>query len=52
MRTYIGCYFQPFVKYARVALLSALFLGEPITPKMWAGTVLILIGVVLLTPPQ
>jgi drug/metabolite transporter (DMT)-like permease len=33
-----------------VALLSALFLGEPITPKMWAGTVLILIGVVLLTP--
>ena len=33
-----------------VALLSAVFLGEPITPKMWAGTVLILVGVVLLTP--
>ena len=33
-----------------VALLSAAFLGEPITPKMWAGTVLILIGVALLTP--
>ena len=33
-----------------VALLSAVFLGEPITPRMWAGTVLILIGVVLLTP--
>ena len=35
-----------------VALLSAVFLGETITPKMWAGTVLILIGVVLLTPQQ
>jgi drug/metabolite transporter (DMT)-like permease len=35
-----------------VALLSAVFLGEPITPKMWAGTVLILIGVALLTPQQ
>jgi drug/metabolite transporter (DMT)-like permease len=33
-----------------VALLSALFLSEPITPRMWIGTVLILIGVVLLTP--
>jgi len=33
-----------------VALLSAVFLGEPITPKMWAGTIVILIGVVLLTP--
>lgn len=33
-----------------VALLSAVFLGEPITPKMWAGTALILIGVILLTP--
>jgi drug/metabolite transporter (DMT)-like permease len=33
-----------------VALLSAVFLGEPITGKMWLGTVLILVGVVLLTP--
>jgi drug/metabolite transporter (DMT)-like permease len=33
-----------------VAILSAVFLGEPITLRMWAGTVLILIGVVLLTP--
>lgn len=35
-----------------VALLSAVFLGEPITGKMWLGTVLILVGVVLLTPEQ
>lgn len=33
-----------------VALLSAVFLNEPITARMWAGTVLILIGVVLLAP--
>jgi drug/metabolite transporter (DMT)-like permease len=35
-----------------VALLSAVFLGEPITPRMWVGTVVILIGVVLLTPQR
>ena len=35
-----------------VALLSAVFLGEPMTPKMWVGTVMILVGVILLTPQQ
>lgn len=33
-----------------VTLLSALFLGEAITVRTWAGTVLILLGVVLLMP--
>ena len=35
-----------------VALLSTVFLGEPMTPKMWVGTVMILVGVILLTPQQ
>ena len=33
-----------------VRLLSLIFLGESVTPRMWTGTVLILIGVVLLMP--
>jgi drug/metabolite transporter (DMT)-like permease len=33
-----------------IAAFSVLTLGETITPKMWAGTVLILVGVVLLRP--
>jgi drug/metabolite transporter (DMT)-like permease len=33
-----------------VALLSVIFLGETVTPRMWLGTVLVLIGIVLLTP--
>jgi drug/metabolite transporter (DMT)-like permease len=33
-----------------VALLSALFLGETVTPRMWLGTVLVLVGIVLVTP--
>ena len=33
-----------------VSLLSIVFLGEAMTPRMWFGTVLILGGVVLLMP--
>ena len=33
-----------------VAFLSGFFLGEPITLRVWGGTVLILLGIVLLTP--
>jgi len=33
-----------------VTLFSAIFLGEPVTARTWAGTVLILAGVVLLAP--
>lgn len=35
-----------------VALLSGIFLGEAVTLRMWSGTVLILIGIALLTPPR
>jgi uncharacterized membrane protein len=35
-----------------VALFSGLFLGETVTLKMWSGTVLILIGIVLLMPAR
>ena len=35
-----------------VALMSAIFLGEAVTLRMWSGTVLILIGIALLTPPR
>jgi len=35
-----------------VALFSVLFLGETVTLKMWSGTVLILIGIVLLMPAR
>ncbi|HXV77815.1 MAG TPA: EamA family transporter, partial [Candidatus Polarisedimenticolaceae bacterium] len=30
-----------------VALLSAVFLGEAVTPRMWIGTVLVLAGIAL-----
>ena len=33
-----------------VALLGVLFLGETVTPRMLAGTLLITLGVLLLTP--
>ena len=33
-----------------IAIFSVVILGETISPKMWAGTVLILVGVVLLRP--
>ena len=33
-----------------VVLFSVLFLGESFTAKMWLGTVLILLGVILLSP--
>ena len=33
-----------------VALFSAVFLGEPVTRRIWLGTALILLGVVLLAP--
>jgi drug/metabolite transporter (DMT)-like permease len=35
-----------------VALFSALFLGEPVTWRTWSGTVLILVGVILLLPER
>jgi drug/metabolite transporter (DMT)-like permease len=35
-----------------VALFSALFLGEPVTLRTWVGTLLILLGIALLTPQQ
>ena len=33
-----------------IAIFSVTTLGETITPKMWVGTALILVGVVLLRP--
>lgn len=33
-----------------VALLSVLFLGESMTPRMWLGAACIVVGVALLTP--
>jgi transporter family protein len=33
-----------------IAIFSVVILGETISPKMWAGTALILVGVVLLRP--
>ena len=33
-----------------IAVFSIVVLGEAISPKMWAGTVLILVGIVLLRP--
>ncbi|MCP3978117.1 MAG: EamA family transporter [bacterium] len=35
-----------------VAWFSALFLGEPVSARMWVGTLLVLGGLVLLTPRQ
>ena len=35
-----------------VTLFSVLVLGEPSTPRIWAGTLLVLIGVVLLAPAR
>jgi uncharacterized membrane protein len=33
-----------------VTLLSAVFLGETLTLRMWTGTALVLVGIVMLTP--
>ena len=33
-----------------IAIFSIVVLGEAISPRMWAGTVLILVGIVLLRP--
>ncbi len=33
-----------------VAYMSAVLLGEPVTLRIWAGTVLVLLGIVLLMP--
>jgi drug/metabolite transporter (DMT)-like permease len=35
-----------------VALLSMAFLGEPMTPRMWIGTGLVLVAIILLAPPS
>lgn len=35
-----------------VTVLSVVFLGETATPKMWAGTLLIMVGTVLLAPSK
>ena len=35
-----------------VTLFSVLFLGEPVTARIWVATVLILAGVVLLAPSR
>jgi drug/metabolite transporter (DMT)-like permease len=37
------------LNYVLVAFLSQYFLGEIVTPLRWAGTVLVCIGVVLIT---
>jgi len=37
------------LNYVLVAFLSQYFLGEVVTPLRWAGTVLVCIGVVLIT---
>jgi drug/metabolite transporter (DMT)-like permease len=37
------------LNYVLVAFLSQYFLGEVVTPMRWAGTVLVCIGVVLIT---
>jgi transporter family protein len=33
-----------------IAVFSVVVLGETISPRMWAGTVLVLVGIVLLRP--
>jgi len=35
-----------------VTLFSVLFLGEPVTARIWVGTVLVLAGVALLMPAK
>lgn len=35
-----------------ISLFSVLVLGETVTPRMWLGTALILVGVVLLRPER
>ncbi len=35
-----------------VTLFSLLFLDETITPRIWAGTTLIVLGIALLIPPD
>ena len=37
------------LNYVLVAFLSQYFLGEVVTPMRWAGTVLVCIGVILIT---
>jgi uncharacterized membrane protein len=37
------------LNYVLVAFLSQYFLGEVVTPMRWAGTILVCIGVVLIT---
>lgn len=37
------------LNYVLVAFLSQYFLGEVVTPMRWAGTVLVCVGVVLIT---
>ncbi|NMC73475.1 MAG: EamA family transporter [Geobacteraceae bacterium] len=37
------------LNYVLVAFLSQYFLGEVVTPLRWAGTVLVCIGVILIT---
>lgn len=37
------------LNYVLVAFLSQYFLGEIVTPMRWAGTVLVCIGVILIT---
>jgi len=37
------------LNYVLVAFLSQYFLGEVVTPMRWAGTILVCIGVILIT---
>ena len=37
------------LNYVLVAFLSQYFLGEVVTPMRWAGTVLVCVGVILIT---
>jgi drug/metabolite transporter (DMT)-like permease len=37
------------LNYVLVAFLSQYFLGEVVTPMRWAGTILVCVGVVLIT---
>ncbi len=35
-----------------VTFFSIVFLGETVTPRMWAGSALIVLGIILLVPPE
>jgi drug/metabolite transporter (DMT)-like permease len=37
------------LNYVLVAFLSQYFLGEVVTPMRWAGTILVCVGVILIT---